>query len=126
MRISDLSSDVCSSDLIYTLPVAPWEAALGATISVPTLGGKVELKIPAGSEAGRKLRLRGRGLPNGKSAAGDQIVELEVQAPAPEGDAQREAYGTLKDSSAVQWRSEDRRLGKEIERTIPIQWSPHH
>src|SRR3546814_8194770 len=66
MRISDWSSDVCSSDLgrniIYTLPVAPWEAALGATISVPTLGGKVELKIPAGSKAGRKLRLRGRGL----------------------------------------------------------------
>src|SRR3546814_7839756 len=122
MRISDWSSDVCSSDLIeyaahpqfevdgrniiYTLPVAPWEAALGATISVPTLGGKVELKIPAGSEAGRKLRLRGRGLPNGNSAAGDQIVELEVQAPAPEGDAQREAYGTLRDAFAGKWRRE--------------------
>src|SRR3546814_15595843 len=71
--------EVDGRNIIYTLPVAPWEAALGATISVPTLGGKVELKIPAGSEAGRKLRLRGRGLPNGHSAAGDQIVELQVQ-----------------------------------------------
>src|SRR3546814_8897524 len=50
--------EVDGRNIIYTLPVAPWEAALGATISVPTLGGKVELKIPAGSEAGRKLRLR--------------------------------------------------------------------
>src|SRR3546814_6204331 len=110
MRISDRSPDVSSSylprfevegrNIVYPLPVAPWEAARGATISVPTLGGKVELKIPAGSEAGRKLRLRGRGLPNGNSAAGDQIVELEVQAPAPEGDAQREAYGTLRDAFA--------------------------
>ena len=97
--------EVDGRNIIYTLPVAPWEAALGATISVPTLGGKVELKIPAGSEAGRKLRLRGRGLPNG-NAAGDQIVELEVQAPAPDGDAQRGAYEALRDAFAGKWRRE--------------------
>src|SRR5690606_16261029 len=71
--------EVDGRNIIYVLPVAPWEAALGATVSVPTLGGPVELKIPADSEAGRKLRLRGRGLPG--TPAGDQIVELEVLAP---------------------------------------------
>src|SRR5690606_12327045 len=48
--------EVDGRNIIYVLPVAPWEAALGATVSVPTLGGPVELKIPADSEAGRKLR----------------------------------------------------------------------
>ena len=85
--------------------MAPWEAALGATISVPTLGGKVELKIPASSEAGRKLRLRGRGLPGaGGEPAGDQLVELEVQAPVPRDERQREAYAKLRDSFGGKWR----------------------
>jgi curved DNA-binding protein len=85
--------------------VAPWEAALGATISVPTLGGAVELKIPADSESGRKLRLRGRGLPNaGGAAAGDQIVELEILAPRAHDDAQREAYARMRDAFGSDWR----------------------
>ncbi|WP_242107746.1 DnaJ C-terminal domain-containing protein [Luteimonas aquatica] len=93
--------EVDGRNIIYTLPVAPWEAALGAAISVPTLGGKVELKIPADSEAGRKLRLRGRGLPgSGGMPAGDQIVELEVEAPKARSDAQREAYRKLAEAFA--------------------------
>ncbi|TYT23697.1 DnaJ domain-containing protein [Luteimonas viscosa] len=97
--------EVDGRNIIYTLPVAPWEAALGATVSVPTLGGRVELKIPQGSEAGRKLRLRGRGLPGpGGAAAGDQLVELEVQAPPPRADGQREAYEKLRDAFAADWR----------------------
>src|SRR5690606_33470062 len=51
-------------DLHVELPVAPWEAALGASLPVPTPGGPVELKVPAGSKSGTKLRLRGRGLPS--------------------------------------------------------------
>jgi curved DNA-binding protein len=100
--------EVDGRNIIYTLPVAPWEAALGATISVPTLGGKVELKIPAGSEAGRKLRLRGRGLPSGPLAggAGDQIVELEIQAPTPHDVKQRQAYEKIKEAFAGDWRRE--------------------
>lgn len=93
------SFEIDGRNIIYSLPVAPWEAALGATISVPTLGGKVELKIPGESEAGRKLRLRGRGLPGtGTSAAGDQIVELEIQAPTPQDARQRDAYEKIRDA----------------------------
>ncbi|UKE55344.1 DnaJ domain-containing protein [Xanthomonas translucens pv. graminis] len=85
--------EVDGLNILYTLPVTPWQAALGTSISVPTLGGAVELKIPPESDAGRKLRLRGRGLPG--TPAGDQIVELEVLAPAPETEAQRKAYRGL-------------------------------
>jgi curved DNA-binding protein len=84
------------------LAVAPWEAALGATVSVPTLGGSVELKIPPDSEAGRKLRLRGRGLPG--QPPGDQIVELEVLAPRAHNDAEREAYRRMRDAFGTDWR----------------------
>ena len=99
--------EVDGRNVIHALPIAPWEAALGATVSVPTLGGAVELKIPANSEAGRKLRLRGRGLPNdptGKQPPGDQIVELEVLAPRPNTDAEREAYERLRDAFGDDWR----------------------
>jgi len=94
--------EVDGRNVIYMLPLAPWEAALGATISVPTLGGPVELKIPANSEAGRKLRLRGRGLPG--TAAGDQIVELEVLAPRAETPAQHDAYEAMRVAFGEDWR----------------------
>ncbi|NZA25935.1 DnaJ domain-containing protein [Luteimonas sp. SJ-92] len=97
--------EVDGGNIVHVLPVAPWEAALGATVSVPTLGGAVELKIPAGSEAGRKLRLRGRGLPGVRGgAAGDQIVELEVLAPRADSDAQRAAYRGLQQAFGEDWR----------------------
>jgi len=97
--------EVDGRNIIYAMAVAPWEAALGATVSVPTLGGPVELKIPADSEAGRKLRLRGRGLPgSGSMPAGDQIVELEVLAPKAHNDAERDAYRALRDAFGDDWR----------------------
>src|SRR5690606_19386277 len=97
--------EVDGRNIIHVLQVAPWEAALCATVSVRTLGGRVELKIPAGSEAGRKLRLRGRGLPGaGGAPAGDQLVELEIQSPAPRDDEQREAYERLRDAFGGEWR----------------------
>ena len=95
--------EVDGRNVIHVLPIAPWEAALGATVNVPTLGGAVQLTIPAGSEAGKKLRLRGRGLP-GTPAAGDQIVELEVLAPAAVTDAQKTAYATLREAFGDDWR----------------------
>jgi curved DNA-binding protein len=66
-------------DVTVTLPVAPWEAALGESVSVPTLGGAVDMKLPEGARAGQKLRLRGRGLPG--PAPGDQYVLLKIVLP---------------------------------------------
>jgi len=66
-------------DVTLTFPVAPWEAALGASVKVPTLGGPVEMRIPPSAQAGQKLRLRGRGLPG--QPPGDQFVQLKVLLP---------------------------------------------
>ena len=94
--------EVDGRNILYSLPVAPWEAALGATVGVPTLGGTVELRVPPDSESGRKLRLRGRGLPGATS--GDQIVELEILAPKANSEAEREAYRGLRDAFGDDWR----------------------
>lgn len=77
-------------DLHLELPVAPWEAALGATVKVPTPGGAVDLKVPAGSRSGSRLRLRGRGLP--AEPAGDLFVTLQVVLPPADGAEARAAY----------------------------------
>ncbi|HHM06172.1 MAG TPA: J domain-containing protein [Gammaproteobacteria bacterium] len=80
-------------DVHLTVPVTPWEAALGAKITVPTLGGRVELKIQPGSQSGQKLRLKGRGLPG--QPPGDQIVTLQIHTPRAETDKQRRLYREL-------------------------------
>jgi len=77
-------------DLYFTLRVAPWEAALGAAVNVPTPDGTVEMNVPAGSQTGRKLRLRGRGIPG--STPGDFYVMLEVVLPPAADDKARAAY----------------------------------
>src|SRR5688572_18721968 len=66
-------------DIWLDLPVTPWETGLGETVRVPTLGGRVELKIPKGSQTDQQLRLRGRGLPG--NPPGDQFVVLKIMAP---------------------------------------------
>jgi curved DNA-binding protein len=70
--------------------VAPWEAALGGKVPVPTLGGTVELNLPAGTQGGKKLRLKGRGLPG--ATPGDQTVTIRVVTPPATSNAEREAY----------------------------------
>jgi curved DNA-binding protein len=81
-------------DVIVRVPLPAWEAALGTQVEVPTLAGNVSMGIPAGSDSGRRLRLRGRGLPG--ATPGDQYVVIEVRAPKAETDAQREAYEALR------------------------------
>ena len=77
-------------DVYLSLPVTPWEAALGASVEVPVLGGTGKVKIPAGAQGGARLRLKGKGLP-GKTP-GDQFVVLKIVTPRPENDEQRELY----------------------------------
>ena len=82
-------------DLVFDLPLAPWEAALGATVEVPTLAGKVNLKVPAGTSAGQKLRLAGRGLPKPRGGAGDLIAVVLIVVPATLNARERELYEQL-------------------------------
>ncbi len=77
-------------DITLTLPIAPWEAALGATVLTPTLAGTVDLRIPANARAGQKLRLRGRGLPG--PTPGDQYVILKLVQPPADSAQAKEFY----------------------------------
>jgi curved DNA-binding protein len=72
---------VGEDDIEVEVPVAPWEAALGARIKVPTLDGKVEMKLPAGAQGGRRLRLRGQGLNRRDGGRGDEYVKLKIVIP---------------------------------------------
>jgi len=80
-------------DLSLELPVAPWEAALGASVKTPTPSGMVDLKVPPGSHAGSKLRLKGRGIP--ASPPGDFYVVLQVALPAANDDQAKAAYAAF-------------------------------
>jgi curved DNA-binding protein len=82
------------ADVYLELPLAPWEAALGAKVKVPTPAGAVDLKIPPGSQAGKKLRLKGRGIP--ARQAGDLYVVLQIILPAAENKQQRTIYEEMK------------------------------
>jgi curved DNA-binding protein len=77
-------------DVSLELPVTPWEAALGETVRVPTLSGRVDLRIPKGSQSGRQLRLKGKGLPG--KPPGDQHVVLKIVSPAAETPEQEALY----------------------------------
>ncbi|MGB6354889.1 MAG: DnaJ C-terminal domain-containing protein, partial [Steroidobacteraceae bacterium] len=80
-------------DLYLDLPVAPWEAALGAAVKTPTPAGTVDLKIPAASHAGSKLRLKGRGIP--ASPPGDFYVVLQIALPAANDEKAKAAYAAM-------------------------------
>jgi curved DNA-binding protein len=82
-------------DVTVVLPIAPWEAALGATVEAPTLGGRVDVRIPAGARAGQRLRLKGRGLPG--RPPGDQFIELRIVLPPAESDQARALYEQMRD-----------------------------
>jgi curved DNA-binding protein len=77
-------------DVTLTLPIAPWEAALGATVPTPTLAGPVDLRIPPNAKSGQRMRLKGRGLPG--STPGDQYVVLKIVLPPADSPQARELY----------------------------------
>lgn len=86
---------VADSDLYLDVAVAPWEAALGAVIKVPTPAGAVELKVPPGSSQGQKLRLKGRGLP--AKQPGDLYVVLQIALPKADSAAGKALYEKMRD-----------------------------
>lgn len=87
-------------DIMIELPVAPWEAVLGAKVTVETPGGEVDVRVPDGSASGRRLRLRGKGLPNPRGGAGDLFVELKVVAPRKLSKSERELWEKLAETSS--------------------------
>ncbi len=88
------------SDVFHEIPIAPWEAVLGAEISVPSLDGIIKLRIPSGAENAQQLRVRSRGLPKGKTGErGDFYVVLNLQLPPTLTDDERALWEKLRDTS---------------------------
>ncbi|MGH7950497.1 MAG: DnaJ C-terminal domain-containing protein [Limisphaerales bacterium] len=86
-------------NLIYEAELSPWEAALGAEISIPTLDGRVNIKIPAGTQSGQKLRVRGRGLTIRDGSRGDLLVVTKIVVPAKMPDSEKKLWEQLKRES---------------------------
>jgi len=92
---------VSGHDVILEVPVTPWEATLGASVEVPSLEGTVNLKIPPGSKAGQRLRVRGKGLPRPKGDEhGDFYAVLQIVTPSVLSDHERDLYKQLADASS--------------------------
>ena len=92
-------------DLYLDLPVAPWEAALGTAVEVPTLGGPVKLRVPPGTAAGRRLRLAGRGLPTPRGGAGDLYAIVQVVVPTVLDEREKQLFEQLAAASRFEPRS---------------------
>ncbi|ETK30505.1 DnaJ C-terminal domain-containing protein [Microbispora sp. ATCC PTA-5024] len=82
-------------DIHVRLPLTPWEAALGATVAVDTPGGEAKVKVPPGTSSGRRLRLRGQGMPNPRGTPGDLLAEAMIMVPRTLGDEERGLYERL-------------------------------
>ncbi len=92
-------------DIHVRLPLTPSEAALGATVAVDTPGGEAKVKVPPGTSSGRRLRLRGQGMPNPRGRPGDLLAEARIMVPPTLGDEERRLYEQLARISAFNPRS---------------------
>jgi curved DNA-binding protein len=90
---------VSGHDLDIDVPLAPWEAALGAEVEIPTMEGRVTMKVPPGSKAGQKLRLAGKGLPKPGGGAGDLYAVLSITVPATLTERERKLYEEMREVS---------------------------
>ena len=96
-------------DLYVDLLLAPWEAALGTSVAVDTPGGEAKVKVPSGTSTGRRLRLRGRGLPHQRGKAGDLFAEAKIMVPEKLSPAERELFEQLATVSTFEPRDPRRR-----------------
>ena len=86
-------------DLDLEVPVAPWEAALGAQVEIPTMEGRVTMKVPPGSNAGQKLRLAGKGLPKPGGGSGDLYAVLAIDLPRTLTEQEKKLFEELRKTS---------------------------
>lgn len=101
--VNDANFELQGKDVYVNLNITPWEAALGEKVHVNTLSGQVEIKIPAGSQSGRKMRLAGKGLPG--TPAGDLFVRLHIVTPPANTDKEKEFYAEMKNKFSFDPRS---------------------
>jgi curved DNA-binding protein len=97
---------VVGRDIHVDLPVSPWEAALGATVPVPTPAGETKVTVPPGTSTGRRLRLRGEGMPNPRGRPGDLLAEVKIMVPPRLTDRERELFTELAEVSSFDPRRE--------------------
>jgi len=90
---------VSGRDLSATLPLSPWEAALGATVPVDTPGGPAAVNVPPGTSSGRRLRLKGHGLPNRRGEPGDFYAEAQIRVPSSLTREERRLFEELRERS---------------------------
>jgi curved DNA-binding protein len=90
---------VKGSDLYYDLELAPWEAVLGTTVSIPALDGPVSVRVPAGANSGQTLRVRCKCLPNGASGRGDLYAQITIQIPHEISGEERKLWEQLAEKS---------------------------
>ena len=93
---------VKNGNLLFDLALAPWDAVLGGQLKVPTLHGHVQIRIPAGSQNGQKLRLKGKGLPSSDGREGDLHVQLKVDIPKSISSEEKELWEKLRQTSSFQ------------------------
>lgn len=98
--------DVEGHNLILTVPLAPWEAVLGGQITVPTLTGKINLRIPANTQSGQRLRIKGKGLVNKLGEPGDLYALFKIVIPAQTDDATRALWAQLAEQAAFNPRAQ--------------------
>ncbi len=98
--------DVEAHNLILTVPLAPWEAALGSKVTVPTLDGKIHLSIPANSQSGQRLRIKGKGLMNKLGERGDLYALFKIVIPAQADEPTRALWAQLAEQTAFDPRAE--------------------
>jgi DnaJ-class molecular chaperone len=96
---------VSGDDIIADVAISPWEAVLGATIEVPTIEGKAEMKIPAGSQGGQRLRLRGQGLNRRDGSRGDEYLKLKIVVPTHPTEREKQLFRELSETSHLKPRS---------------------
>ncbi len=109
-------------DIVCDVAVAPWTAALGGKVRIPTLDGCAQANLPAGSSTGRKLRLRGRGLPNPRGQNGDLLAEVQVVVPTRLSDEEKALFEQLAETSSFEPTFEAKNAGRpgtDTNRTAP-------
>jgi curved DNA-binding protein len=91
---------VNGADLVHDLELAPWEAVLGARVRAPTIDGQVAVRVPAGTQAGTQLRVRGRGLPEREGRRGDLLLQVTIVVPDKVSEADRKLWDQLAEQSS--------------------------